>query len=174
MGRFVAMGLLSMTLVAADPAYRASEQEWRRKRQADLVADEGWTTVAGLFWLKEGRNTFGSAPSNDIVFPALAPPKAGYFEHRAGRTTMRLASQTTDVELKHDTPGPPNMITLGDLSFFLILRNDRHAIRLRDKNSRYRREFAGLHWYPIDERWRVEGRFTPHPSPKPEHFPIEE
>ena len=44
----------------ADANYTAEVQAWRQKREAGLKADGGWLTVAGLFWLKEGPNRFGS------------------------------------------------------------------------------------------------------------------
>ncbi len=156
--------LLAMTL-AADPAYLTALKEWRRQREASLVADDGWTTVAGLFWLKEGANSFGSDASNDLVFPASAPKRAGVFEHANGRTTVRIGGGAPR-SLAPDEPGPATVVSLGDLSFFVILRNGKHAIRLRDRNSKYRREFTGLHWYPPDERWRIEARFTAYPAPK--------
>ena len=62
----------------ADEAYRAQVQAWRQDREARLKADGGWLSVAGLFWLKEGPNRFGTDPADDIVLPeASAPAKAG-------------------------------------------------------------------------------------------------
>ncbi len=43
---------------------------------------------------------------------------------------------------------------------------DRYAVRLKDKNSALRRNFAGLRWYPVDESYRVTGRFVPYDKPK--------
>ncbi len=43
---------------------------WREQRVAALKADGGWLTVAGLFWLHDGPNTFGTDAANDIVLPA--------------------------------------------------------------------------------------------------------
>jgi uncharacterized protein (DUF1684 family) len=160
----MAPAILAMTL-AADPAWVADLNQWRRQREVSLIADDGWTTVAGLFWLKEGRNTFGSDPASDLVFPASAPKRAGYFEHREGRTVVRVGDAAMRP-MTPDDPGPPTIVEMGDLSFFVILRNGRHAIRLRDRNSKYRREFTGLQWYPPDLRYRVEARFTPYPAPK--------
>ena len=31
----------------------------RRARRSSLTSDSGWLTLAGLFWLKEGENSFG-------------------------------------------------------------------------------------------------------------------
>jgi hypothetical protein len=36
------------------------ELAWRAQADAAMRADDGWLTLAGLFWLHEGVNTFGS------------------------------------------------------------------------------------------------------------------
>ena len=86
----------AVALMAAEVGdYQATIEKWRRDREARLTSDEGWLTVAGLFWLKEGPNTFGSDPGGDIVLPAhSAPARAGVFEHRGGRTTVRVFGLT--------------------------------------------------------------------------------
>src|SRR5258708_34886858 len=52
--------LLSAGLAwAADSAQSGYAREigkWRAEREAKLKADDGWLTVAGLHWLKEGQN----------------------------------------------------------------------------------------------------------------------
>jgi uncharacterized protein (DUF1684 family) len=44
---------------------------------------------------------------------------------------------------------------------FVIQRGDRYGIRLKDKNSRFRREFTGLHYFPVREQYRLTARFVP-------------
>lgn len=151
-------------LAAADP-YVASVEEWRREREQRLLAADGWLTVSGLFWLKEGDNTFGTDPACDIVLPpGSAPPKAGLFEHRQGRTVLRwTATPAPPLEMEPDK----TIAQFGDLSFQIIQRGNRYGVRMRDKNSRFRREFTGLKWYPVDPAWRITARFIPHPAPRP-------
>ena len=43
---------------------------------------------------------------------------------------------------------------------------ERLAIRMKDKNSKLRKEFSGLHWFPIDESYRVQARYFPYGMPK--------
>ncbi len=74
-----------LALQANLTTYTSEIERWRRQREASLTADDGWLTVAGLFWLKEGKNTAGSDSSNDIALPAgAAPRKLGVFELRKG------------------------------------------------------------------------------------------
>jgi uncharacterized protein (DUF1684 family) len=161
-----------------DAAYRASIEEWRRQREAALRADDGWLTIAGLFFLKEGTNRFGTDPAADIVLPpGTAPAVAGVFEHRGGRTVVRLApgveatidgKPIREAELRPDTtPGGYEVLSLGRLKLWVHASGARHAIRIRDPESPIRRGFTGCRWFPVDERYRVTGRFRPFASPRP-------
>ena len=76
---------------ADDTAYRASVEKWRADYETDLKSDHGWLSIAGLFWLHEGENKFGSDPTNDVVLPeGAAPAEAGVFELRTGKIIARL------------------------------------------------------------------------------------
>ncbi|MCW5978114.1 MAG: DUF1684 domain-containing protein [Bryobacteraceae bacterium] len=167
--RWAALLTLAVVALASDP-YVESIETWRRDREARLKADDGWLTVSGLFWLKEGRNAFGADPSNDIVFPqGSAPAKAGVLEHREGRTVLRLFQNDgpgREIRMKADSEGEPTVIQLADLSFFVIKRDNRYALRLRDKNSPYRQKFTGVESFPIDPNYRLEARFVPYNPPK--------
>ncbi len=158
----------TMTGLAADQSYVDSILEWRREREERLKADDGWLTITGLFWLKEGEQTIGSAPDNDIVLPAhSAPPRLGTIEHYPGKTILRWAETSRDpVVMKPDTTGEPTMVTVGDLTFWVIQRGDRYALRLRDRQSRLRKEFTGCHWFPVKPEYRIEARFLPYSEPK--------
>ena len=67
---------LALAALAADAPYVSEIEKWRAAREERLKADGGWLTVTGLFWLKDGANTFGSDKANDIVLPASVAPKA--------------------------------------------------------------------------------------------------
>src|SRR5215468_1464323 len=65
----------------ADPAAeRARVEAWRAARAQGLTSDDGWLTLAGLFWLKEGENSFGRAAGNTLVLEhAALAARAGTF-----------------------------------------------------------------------------------------------
>ena len=150
--------------------YVAGVEAWRAERERRLTADDGWLTVAGLFFLREGENTFGADPDRDIVLPA-GPPAAGAFVVRDGRVTLRADGRPLTVDGKPVTrlllhPRAERAeIALGTLTLFAHRSGERLAIRMRDADSAIRREFAGLRWYPVDEAYRVRARFTPHDEP---------
>jgi uncharacterized protein (DUF1684 family) len=179
----VAFLTLAVGLSSADaqgPAYRPEIEGWRAKREAALKADGGWLSVAGLFWLKDGPNRFGSGADNEIVLPASAPKLAGVFEPQGADVRVRfepgvaatVKGQATPQALLHsDASGTPEVVAIGPLSMFVIERGGRLAIRLKDQNAESRRTFTGLHWFPIDERYRVIGRFVAHPELRPVSVP---
>jgi len=53
-----------------------------------------------------------------------------------------------------------------DLTLFVIKRGDRLGIRLRDTKSKMRREFKGLHWFPVKESYRIEAKWVAYAQPK--------
>ena len=172
----VAVGAVVAGPAAVDEAYRAEVRKWRAEREERLRADAGWLTVAGLFWLDEGRKTFGSDKASDFVLPASAPAKAGVFE-RAGRSVRVLLEPGVAAQLDGrplagaapmapDTSGRPDLLSMGTLTMTVIERSGRYGIRLRDRDNPARKAFTGLSWFDVDESWRIEARFIPYPEPK--------
>jgi uncharacterized protein len=160
----------------ASPTYEAEIERWRQARVASLTADDGWLTVAGLFWLKEGANTVGTAAGSDFVLPAgSAREHLGTFYFSHGQTRFEAAPGATvalngtpaaSATLKPDTSGKPDLLQVNALTMFVIQRGDRYGIRLRDKASEMRRHFTGLHYFPVDEAYRVVARWVPYEPPK--------
>ncbi len=161
-----------------DAAYRAEVQKWRTDREARLKSDGGWLTVAGLFWLKEGENRFGTDPAGDIVLPeGSAPARAGTFELKGDQVTVALEAGVSGriagrpvsgaSTMEPDTSGSPDVLEMGALSLNVIKRGDRTGVRLKDKNSAARKGFTGLKWFDVKENYRVEARWVSYPQPKP-------
>ena len=116
---------------AADlQAERSAVNEWRTKRVNSLTSDSGWLTLAGLFWLREGENTFGRDPKSSLALdnPALAE-NAGSFEvngHKVrfvGRPQSGVTHQgkpVTTLDLAFDATEEPTVLESGSLRFFVI------------------------------------------------------
>lgn len=174
LGALAAAGLV-VAAAASEPGYEAEVLKWRAEREARLKADGGWLTVAGLYWLREGENRFGTGPGNEIALPpGSAPGLAGVFEHHGGKTVVRVepgvsvtldGRPVTKMELRDDVPGPPDVLTLGRLTLHVIERGGQYAIRLKDMASPLRRAFKGLRWFPVKESYRVTARFLPYDPP---------
>ncbi len=83
--------LLACVSMATDvSSYKKSVEKWRQDYETKLKGDDDWLTVAGLFWLHEGENSFGSAPGNAVVLPAPVPAQAGHFDLQAGKITVHV------------------------------------------------------------------------------------
>src|SRR5439155_43495 len=66
--------------------YVAEIEKWRQGREARLKAEDGWLSLTGLSWLKDGTNIVGSDPRSDVVLPAgKAPARLGTIELRTGK-----------------------------------------------------------------------------------------
>ena len=162
-------------LVAGDTSYRVTIEQWRLQEEAALKADDGWLTVSGLFWLNEGVNRAGSNHADDIVLPR-GPGEFGTFELHDGKTTFRAAPNVAVrlngqaagevMPLKSDIEGKPDRIQFDTFTMFVIHRGERYGIRLKDTESESRKEFTGLHWFPVQESYRVVAKFVAYQPPK--------
>ncbi len=170
-------------------AHRSEIQKWQSDRLASLTKDDGWLTLVGLFWLNEGENKFGSEAENAVVLPGnKAPGVAGSFWLEQGRVRLTASPQSkispalppgvavnkvdglesiTALDLKDDNDeAGPTILQLGSLLINVVRRGNRVGMRVKDTESRTRREFNGLEYFPIDPKWRVEARFEPYQPPK--------
>src|SRR5262252_7705550 len=92
----VLSALAAMPVLASDPAYVKSVEDWRATAEKGLRRDNGWLTLAGRFPMKPGANTFGTDEKNDIVFPKdLGPAQMGTFVVEPGKVTLKLAPGVT-------------------------------------------------------------------------------
>ena len=142
------------------------------EREAILLADDGWFTVSGLHFLREGENTVGSAPDNDIVldYPDV-PARVGVVTMTGSDVAIRAAAGST-LRL-NDTPAdggplrladggrPADVVAYGGVTFFLHYSGPRLALRVRDQNAPLRTEFSGLTWFPANPGVSTVGLFTP-------------
>jgi len=168
--------LVSLGALSAQPDYVQEIEKWRQKEEADLKKENGWLTVAGLFWLKDGVNTIGAGPEFDVrLTDNFKAGKFGEIEFRSGVATLRVekgveaesgGQPVSTVDLTPDAKGKPTEIRTGSQTFYLIQREDRLGIRLKDNESEARRNFNGQHWFPVDETYKVTARLEPFPKPK--------
>lgn len=163
-------------LVFVQGSFEAEQREWREQRDQELRAEDGWLSVAGLFWLKQGSNSFGTGKSMDIVLPAgSAPENIGTLELGDGVVTLTVTEGVTvtlppkaikSFEMRFDGNSQPPSFLVGSLRLSVIKRGERYGLRVKDKNSQALREFKGLEWFPARESYRVVATFTPYAEPK--------
>lgn len=160
----------------ADPAYVQEIRQWQEARLASLKKPTGWLSLAGLFWLKEGDNTFGSGADNNLVFPpGSAPEKIGRFVLENGEV-MAYINPAVEVyydsipvnEMKVFAPNikTPIILTHGSLSWFVIQRGSEIGVRLRDANNPAIAALEHIETYPINPQWRVSATLEPYDPPR--------
>ncbi len=160
----------SGTVIEDEEAYLESLNDWKHRRLERLRSSKGWLNLAGLYWLEEGKNTFGSDPSNDLIFPEKAAPFCGSIHLEADRITLHVrqgveltheGSQMEELELFSDWTENRTIIRQGDLSWYVIRRDNRHGVRLRDLKHPRLEELDYIPSYPVETDYVVEAELLP-------------
>jgi uncharacterized protein (DUF1684 family) len=148
--------------------YRAAIDQWHAGRIERLRAADGWLSLIGLHAIPEGTSTVGSDADCDIRLDADIPAQVGVLHRDAGDlafTPATGAEVSTDgqaidgtLPIRTDLDGEPTIIAVGTVRFHVIVRGDRHFLRVKDAESPVRRSFAGIERYPVDPAWRVTAR----------------
>ena len=172
----LAIVLVCLGAVFAQSDYVKSVEKWRTDQETDLRKEDGWLTLAGLFWLKDGVNTMGAGPQFDVrLTDNFKGGKFGEIDFRNGVARLKVASgvdaqcdgkPVSTIELVSDEKGKPTEIRVGSQMFYLIRREDRFGIRLKDNQSKARLAFKGLNWFPVDQSYRVPAQLEVLPEPK--------
>lgn len=158
----------------ASPEYLEEVNQWHERRQSRLKEETGWLNLAGLFWLKEGNNSFGSAKDNNIVFPS-GPAYIGKLMLKDSVITLSVNSgvevlnegkPVKEVALRDDHSENTTYLETGSLGWNIIKRTNGFAIRLRDLESPVIKEFNGIDRFPVNEDWRIEAKFEEYDPPK--------
>lgn len=165
------LSLCVSTAASQQSSYTKNIEAWRTELETTLKSDNGWLTVAGLFFLKEGENSFGTNPLNDIVL-SQGPQKAGVFNLSNGKITARatpgemlLINGNLVSEAQFYPLEKPLELVIENLVLFVHMSGERLAIRLLDTDNTIRRNFTKRRWYQINETYRVRARFEPHDKP---------
>jgi len=168
--------LLSLVSALAQSDYVTTIEKWRSDEATDLKKEDGWLTLAGLFWLKDGVNTVGNGSQFDVrLTDNFTQGKFGEIDFKNGVATLKVASRVkaesdgkpvSTIDLVSDEKGKPSEIRVGSQMFYLIRREDRFGIRLKDNQSKARVAFKGLNWFPVDESYRVQAHLEALPEPK--------
>jgi uncharacterized protein len=172
---FCACAILSLSSCAQDATWHKDNAAWREEHKADLLKPDGWLSLVGLEWLQPGDNFVGSAADNKIHLssgPAhlailhledetvtLNPP-AGGFPPDFLVAGAPAKSQSMRAEANNDKVSPH--LTTGTLNMYVIHREARFALRIKDSHSPAIVGFHGLKWFPPDPAYRVTAKWIPY------------
>lgn len=158
-----------------DKNYENEILQWRAKRYDELVRENGWLALAGLFWLDKGRNLVGSNLMCEITLPERAPTFLGIVEVK-GKTVRLQVAGGVKVQvngklaqkaiLRSSKDAKPTFITWDDMRMVLHEHAGRYAIRIWDNHRQQRHSLPPLKWFPINKRFRIKARYTRYPEAK--------
>ncbi|GAB4568290.1 MAG: DUF1684 domain-containing protein [Anaerolineales bacterium] len=164
----------------AEKNYQQTINEWRKERNENIRKENNWLALAGLYWLKLGKNQFGSAPQNEIQLPERIAHNVGHFEYNGRSVSLRtdpghkvtVNDKLTDFAiLQPDIAESPSYIKLEGIQMVVIQRGNRMGVRIWDNQSEKRASFPARTWYDIDEAFRLPVTFTAYNHPKMAYFP---
>ncbi len=145
---------------AAGSPYETEVAASRTQRLTRLTASDGWLTLVGLHFLQPRDNPVGHAPDNKIVL-ASGPAHFGTARLAAdGKVAFTPAADSgalvdgqsarAPVELRVGGSGKPTLVVSGTVSFFVIERGGKPALRVKDSAAERRTNFLGLDYFPVD------------------------
>ena len=168
-----------------EAAHQAEVAAFRKEREDRLRQPGSWLTLVGLYWLHEGENSAGSAPTAEIVFPPSLPSSLGTFTvpgpdgaaaelRTTGGFTVTVdgpegqpaQEKQIRVPMLADSSGKATVVRAGSVSFYLIDRQGKLGVRIKDSESETFKTFQGIESYPVAWDWRVRARFEPAPEGK--------
>ncbi|HSM72150.1 MAG TPA: DUF1684 domain-containing protein [Anaerolineales bacterium] len=159
----------------ATKKYENKVLQWRAKVYENLVRENSWLALAGLYWLNEGRNLIGSNPMCEVILPERAPTFIGVADFD-GKTVRYRTAEGLEVKvngrmvkkaiLRSSSEEKPTFITWNEtLRMVLHKHAGNHAIRIWDNERPERFSLPPLKWFPINTQFRVPGRYKRYPEP---------
>jgi len=155
-----------VALVQQGENHQQTIKAWRASRHERLTQPDGWLTLVGLEWLKDGENRVGSAADNDIHLTGGPEHWGSVFlqndQLRFVSSDIKNVSingeSLQQAELVADNKGKPTLVAGGTLSFYSIFRGS-YGLRIKDSQAKALQDFKAVDNYSIDESWRINGRF---------------
>lgn len=184
--RLLLLPLAATSLTVLFPAFAAApgktasasskemqdEASWRAQRAKGLSAPDGWLTLVGLEWLKPGKNAVGLAADNSVRLKGHAPEHLGVIEVDGGQLkllapaggfskSLMLDGQPAHEGQLQSDDAKPSVLSTENLTLVVLHRGDRFALRIKDSQSPTRTGFRGLHWYPVEAKYRLTAKWIP-------------
>jgi uncharacterized protein (DUF1684 family) len=160
-------------------AYGATDLEaWRADKEARLKAEDGWLTVVGLDWLKQGKNTVGAAFGSDVRLPSGGPKKLATIELQGGKASIQfleakkvfLNGQPVELNksytLETDESETATQVNYDQVKFYLIKRKNGVGVRIKDNQAKARKNFSGLKWFKPDPKMLIRANWVAYDQPK--------
>lgn len=157
-------------------SYVKEINDWHEGRIKRLTAEDGWLTLVGLLPLEPGKQTMGSGADNALTFPD-SPALAGTLTVEDTLVTLTPApgvEMTTldgtrigETVLASDaSESGPTKIKMGPIQFYVVERQEKLLLRVKDANSPVRKSFQGIERFKVDSKWRFDATLDRYDPPR--------
>lgn len=143
------------------PEYVAEFEAWKMERREQLTDPDGYLSLEGLFWLTEGRNTYGTDGTKDVTFPSGAGDVVGTFVVR----NDSVWHEGDSVQLVYPSDSLRRYRN-GTYNWYVIPRNNTFAIRLKNSSARAIENLGALEYYPLNVKWDIVATYQAFEQPK--------
>lgn len=154
------------------PEYIDDINLWKENRYKSVTSPQGWLSVEGLYWLKEGENTIGRGSHNDIVLENLGLNEAGVFTLENGHLKLKPKHEAfmdskmkpeLDGTILHDGEGAPTVMNIDAYYMHVLKRGDRYGLRVKNTLAEKRFNFPEIPTYDIDANFVKYAKFVKAP-----------
>lgn len=161
--------------------WKSEIKDWQAGRIRELKTVSSPLSLTGIFPIKSGENSFGSAKDNDIVIPAEGfPAHAGKYIFNADSLTVSYARETgiksigkqalVTKQILAPNANPlvsDSSLTLqyGSFNWIVQVTDGKPSVRVRDLNSEGLKKFSGVSFYPLENKWLVKASYHPYDAP---------
>ena len=175
---FILLGLLVIS--CAEPTAEVSQadlddwESFKAKRLANLKLPDGFLNLAGLYWLEEGENTFGSDSTNNILFPNDLPEVMGNFRLKEKTVTILNPTEGLTIDTLTATEtvvfdldsSVVKIMEYGTYRWFIIERAGDVGIRLINLDHPKLKETIDIKHFDYNPKLAVQAEFISYTKPK--------
>lgn len=166
---FIMLGQI-LSQAAYANTWQQDLEEWKSSRVASLTKPHGWLSLIGMEWFHNGENTIGSAADNNIILPH-GPAHIGSFKLSKNSIVFSVKDGTIitandkevngSIPVKMDSTGEPTIFKIDSFLFYVIERG-KPALRIKDSTAEILKDFTGIKYFPVSEKFRVTAEFIPY------------
>lgn len=146
-------------------------KQWDAKRLSELKGATGWVNLAGLYWLKQGENKFGSASNNELVFThQVFPAYLGKFILTGNNVEWETAEGNTVTEknatfskgiIFSEGSFTPISLSFKTFRWSIIKRENLIGVRFRDLANPALDALQKIERYKPSMDWILDAEFKP-------------
>jgi uncharacterized protein (DUF1684 family) len=151
--------------------YKKEIERWDAERLESVKSPTGWVNLAGLFWLKNGKNNFGSASTNELVFPNNGfPSLLGTFELQdekvkwitaSGNEVWYKKSKVDEMEVFNIDSMTSPTLSYSTYRWNIIKREDKIGVRFRDLNNPALAALTHINRFDANPKWKINAYLEP-------------